>query len=878
MRDHLRRSPACCGPRPRGPRVFLKAVLTAGLLTSLAACGGGGGGAAAGAGTLSGRLVLPGGGAFARRAEGPAALAEQEPNDGALRAQSLGALALGESLVVRGHADAAGRDPFDALRVLVPQRARVTVTLALDPARGNDCDLALIDPTTGSSLAFTSSQDAQAHASLITKGLLDIALRAVRGAGPWTLTLAAESLPEVLSVGSGRTTLGELLPDDALTLSGVGAAALEVATPLAARLTIATQTALPLMLRDGTVVLTPDRAGVLGAAAASSTRLGVVAAEGQAWQLTLRALAPDASAGEALVLGPAPTAGALPVAWSRSLEAGQAYARVGNALRAGEALVLPRPDAGRDAEDALRAAGCRVLEAIPEGGACRVALDLDGIEGAEERAQATLARVLALTRCPALTRAEPNHRRQALVAPNDPRYRDQWHYPLLRLPEAWDVTTGSASVIVAVIDTGITAHPDLAGQSVSGYDFIADVSNGNDGDGRDSDPTDPGDGAGGEPPSWHGTHVAGTIGAASHNGVGVAGVTWGCKLMNLRVLGPDGGDDFDIANAVLYAAGLANISGRLPAQRASVINMSLGGGDRNATFEDACAKARAAGVVIVAAAGNESTSDLSYPAAFAGVVAVGAVDRNKALTSYSNYGSWVDCVAPGGDSSAGASDGVLSTLPSEDGRTYGYEFYDGTSMSSPHAAGVAALVFSVKPTLTPDQVEGILFATAEDLGATGRDNTFGNGLFDAYAAVVKARDGGTLPPPPPSPDPDPTPTPTDATIWVLALDAATEETLAEVGVDPTQGLSFTLEGLAAGSYYLVAGTDLDGDGLIGAAGDLFGAYPDPDAPEAIDLSDGGARTGLAVVLVEVDDTAEDEPDDPDEGLRRPARAWHRLSR
>src|SRR5438477_12464332 len=206
---------------------------------------------------------------------------------------------------------------------------------------------------------------------------------------------------------------------------------------------------------------------------------------------------------------------------------------------------------------------------------------LDGLD----RARATWSRIEALRTATGVLGVDASFRRYAKKTPNDTRYGEQWDLPLIRCPEAWDVTTGSSSVIVAVIDTGQTDHPDLAGKQVAGYDFISDPANAADGGGRDSDPTDPGDGSGGQPSSFHGTHVSGTIGAATNNGLGVAGIAWGVSLMPLRVLGVNGGDDADIIAAIRYAAGLSNATGQLPSTRANVTNMSLGGGGFDQTFQ-----------------------------------------------------------------------------------------------------------------------------------------------------------------------------------------------------------------------------------------------------------------------------------------------------
>lgn len=344
---------------------------------------------------------------------------------------------------------------------------------------------------------------------------------------------------------------------------------------------------------------------------------------------------------------------------------------------------------------------------------------------------------------------EPNYIRRPSAVPDDRLYSFQWHYPLINLPAAWDITTGDESVIVAVIDTGVLLnHPDLQGQLVNGYDFIRSVSNAGDGDGIDANPNDNGDGGFMSPSSFHGTHVAGTVAAASNNGEGVAGVAWNAKIMPLRVLGQQGGEDYDIAQAIRFAAGLQNDSGTVPTQRADIINLSLGSPQFSQTLGDAVAAARAAGVIVIAAAGNESTSVASYPAAYPEVVSVSAVDVGRVLAPYSNYGSTIAVAAPGGDSTAdqngdGQGDGVLSTIGDDSGGStqFAYTFYQGTSMAAPHVAGVVALMKAVHPGLTPDQFDTALQSGAitTDIGSQGKDNLYGYGLIDAYDAVVEAQ-------------------------------------------------------------------------------------------------------------------------------------------
>lgn len=367
---------------------------------------------------------------------------------------------------------------------------------------------------------------------------------------------------------------------------------------------------------------------------------------------------------------------------------------------------------------------------------------------------ATLQAIKQLRADPAVLYAEPNYIRHRMAVPNDQYYNLQWHYPLINLPAAWDITTGSNSVTVAVIDTGVLlGHPDLAGKLVPGYDFITDPANANDGNGPDANPDDAGDNATPNGSSFHGTHVAGTIAASSNTtpARGVAGVAWGARIMPLRVLGTRGGTSFDIVQAVRYAARLSNSSNTLPAQRADIMNLSLGGTGSSQTEQAAYNEARAAGVIIVAAAGNDGNAVPNYPASYDGVISVSAVGIRKTLASYSNFGSRIDVAAPGGDSGDVNGDGytdlVLSTHGDDSSGTtvYSYGLLAGTSMATPHVAGVLALMKSVNPALTPDDIDRLLAAgrLTTELGAAGRDDQFGHGLIDALKAVQAAQNGTT---------------------------------------------------------------------------------------------------------------------------------------
>jgi len=362
----------------------------------------------------------------------------------------------------------------------------------------------------------------------------------------------------------------------------------------------------------------------------------------------------------------------------------------------------------------------------------------------------------ALSRQPGVRFAEVDRLLKPLLTPNDSRYNEQWHYfeatGGLRANTAWDTATGSG-VVVAVLDTGYRPHADLAANIVGGYDMIGDTFVSNDGNGRDSDAQDPGDWstAGqcdaqdpGSNSSWHGTHVAGTIAAVTNNGSGVAGVAFGAKVLPVRVLGRCGGYTSDIADGIIWASG-GSVSG-VPANAnpAKVINMSLGGGGAcDTTSQNAINSARSRGTVVIVAAGNENqNASNSNPANCAGVVTVAAVNRSGGRAYYSNYGSVVDVAAPGGDVRTSASNGILSTLnagtttPGADS----YAFYQGTSMATPHVAGVAALMIGKTPSLTPDQVESTLKSTARAFPATC--SGCGTGIVDANAALGGGGGGG----------------------------------------------------------------------------------------------------------------------------------------
>ncbi|MEO1268618.1 MAG: S8 family serine peptidase, partial [Myxococcota bacterium] len=309
--------------------------------------------------------------------------------------------------------------------------------------------------------------------------------------------------------------------------------------------------------------------------------------------------------------------------------------------------------------------------------------------------------------------------------PNDPLYQFQWHFDQINMEAAWKVTAGK-DVVVAVIDTGVAyadsrdgrfkLAPDLKGNDfATGYDFVSD----------DEQPYDE---------HGHGTHVAGTIAQTTHNGYGVAGVAYKARIMPLRVLNAQGyGSVGDIADSIRFAAD----------NGAKVINMSLGGPLPSFVMAAAVRYAHSKGVTIVAAAGNSGRRMKSYPAAYKHVIAVAATQYDRKTTFYSQWGSFVDIAAPGGNTREdqngdGRPDGVLQqTIKTGDPTTHDFSLFMGTSMASPHVAGVAAMVIGLG-TNHPDQVEAILKQTAND---EGKDDSrewrerFGAGIVDAEAAV-----------------------------------------------------------------------------------------------------------------------------------------------
>jgi serine protease len=333
-----------------------------------------------------------------------------------------------------------------------------------------------------------------------------------------------------------------------------------------------------------------------------------------------------------------------------------------------------------------------------------------------------LSVIAQLRRQPGLSFVEPDVIRRTA---GDPYRSYQWHLESIGAPEAWSAGQTGAGAVVAVVDTGVAAGgSDGFSSLLSGYDFVDEDSDADDENG-------------------HGTHVAGTIAQATDNNVGVGGVAPGASILPVRVLGADGtGYTSDVVSGILYAI----------QEGASVINLSLGSSSPSTAEKLALVAATEAGVLVVAASGNDgSDSVINYPAVYEEAVAVAAVDYLGDRTWYSNAGSEVDLAAPGGDTSAdlngdGYGDGVLQETRTASG--WGYYFYQGTSMATPHVAGAAAILMGAGASAA--EARALLEDTAIDRGEDGWDAEYGHGLIDVEAALAELGEqeepGDTTPP------------------------------------------------------------------------------------------------------------------------------------
>jgi len=374
----------------------------------------------------------------------------------------------------------------------------------------------------------------------------------------------------------------------------------------------------------------------------------------------------------------------------------------------GEVLVKFRPGTNqRDIAQLNATNGATVASTIPQLGVLR----LRASTGVSEEKVAAAYRGNRNVEF-----AEPNYiATVADTTPNDPLYAsDQWGPQKVQAPAAWDITTGSASVVVAVIDTGVSAtHPDLAGKVIAGYDFVN----------SDGDPSDD---------HGHGTQVAGIIGAASNNGAGVAAIAWQSPILAIKVLDAGGGGSYaNVAGGITYAAD----------NGAKVINLSLGGSTESAVLEDAVNYAWNRGAVVVAAAGNTGNAFIKYPARYANAVAAGSTGQTDEKSPFSSYGGALDVMAPG--------ESILSTT-----LINSYAASSGTSFSAPHVAAAAALLWA-KGASSNSAIVDALYRGADDLGTAGWDESYGWGRLNIYRSLVVL---GSAPPPTQTPTPTLTPT------------------------------------------------------------------------------------------------------------------------
>jgi thermitase len=353
--------------------------------------------------------------------------------------------------------------------------------------------------------------------------------------------------------------------------------------------------------------------------------------------------------------------------------------------------LLAQPRLGADADHvsgAFTVAGAQPHHTIP---AIRVHV-LSVPAAAVDRVQQ------ALERTGLFTYVERDGIAHPTSTPNDPSFASQWHLNKIRASDAWDLTTGSLTTPIAIIDSGADpTHPDLSSKLLPGWSFLTGTSSTADTMG-------------------HGTAVAGTVAAATNNGIGGSGVAWSNPVMPLVVVDSTGSASYsNMASAITYAAD----------HGARIVNMSLAGTSGSSTLQTAIDYAWNKGTVVFAAAGNYSTSSLYYPAACNNVVAVSSTSSSDTLSGFSNFGNWIDLAAPG-----------ESILTTSNGGGYGY--WSGTSFASPIAAGVGALVLGIRPALSASALVSLLEQNADDLGTPGVDSSFGWGRVNAYNAVSAA--------------------------------------------------------------------------------------------------------------------------------------------
>jgi subtilisin family serine protease len=463
--------------------------------------------------------------------------------------------------------------------------------------------------------------------------------------------------------------------------------------------------------------------------------------------------------------------------------------------------------------------------------------------------------------------------------PNDPNLPFQyWNYNMIGLPRAWGISTGSASVTVAVLDMGIRFDDTgiAANLTNDGYDFVSKVPSGftedgtlplcdvdstittidGDGDGPDADPTDPNDLEEDFSGCWfqstagdHGLWTSGIIGELGNNGAGGTGINWTVKIRPIRVLGITGeGTAFDISQGILYAAGLpaAGAAGAMVQgpSRSPIINISLGGNGSSSTEQNAIAAAVAAGSLIVASAGNGTSDVPSFPSSYPGVMAIAAVGPDGTIASYSNAGASISVAAPGGEPR------LDSDFNNDTGGDWVWgRWWDftrnravftaavGTSASAPHVSGVAALILAQNPALTAVQLRQRIEQFATRPAGTIRSNNYGWGIVNAYNSLTQTNGPPTQ-------------------TYARLINATTGAVVKTTAVGATGSFSFTQ--LAAGAYFVQAGDDEGGDATIGQPGRRFAWAGSFGAPTVFNVS-ATTNTQAAAILLGI--PTESEPND-----------------
>lgn len=746
--------------------------------------------------------------------------------------------------------------------------------------------------TTGpaAKIAITSGDDQSGDlgtplASPLTVRVTDALNNPVAGAA---VTFAISSGSGTLSAATGTTDVGGLATT-ALTLTGIGSATVSATTGGAASVVFRANTGPSLM---GQVLVPSTRlapfAAVVRAAGAVSSKPGAaIVARPPGQRLTPKDAITRLDTRGRLIVSYKPAAFGLPLSASSYRTAPVQH----EAARAYEAALAPLEQSGvlaiRAISPAIAAVRVQVADGEdPEAVAAQLRRDPRVLDVESEGvAWALYSGVVPLT-APVIDALRASHASgvAAVAAPATERYASDvlleyqlWNYGMIDAPRAWTTTTGSATVRVAIVDTGIhPGHPAVApllsAAAADHFDFTDGVTlpfaapqpicgtgqtfqtfRGTAADiaAPRNLPQDPRQVfiASSNATCWnlsdagsHGTHVAGTVGSAANDGIGGTGVNWNVSLMSVRVLGITGqGFFFDIAQGILFAGGLpatytgAPIGATVQTAPADIINLSLGGSGTSTVLRNAIAAAAANSLIIVAAGNSASDAGTFIPAAYPEVMTVAALAPNGGLASYSNVGLPVDIAAPGGDFRMGLLSGVVSSTVNYVDGTANYSLYQGTSMAAPHVTGVAALVKAVSPGLSPSQLRQRLEHGAVDLGAAGYDPLFGAGVVNARNSVT-----GTSAP---------------AAATRVQLVNATTGAVTRVAMPGADG-RFSFANLPGGQYVVVAGQDEGGDGLFGVPGRRFNWFGAGGmTPFAI------TTPGVASVALTLGPPVEAEPND-----------------